>query len=214
MVITSTSKLALEWVDKQHTQHKSMFGRNQLITQGDMITIKSVVRFLDLLYPSIGGYVSCVCLVKICVSHMSLYKLFPDKLTTSLESAHQFILVCTVLDSKTVPGCHYIQRCSEQFFHFLDTLWPCCTLMICAYCNCVERNFLVMRLTLRLRKYKDSKWLSQISHSDSMLCNYRWDTLVGILMMSQINRKCTYKWVDCSKHNSTGIKGVKTKYAH
>ena len=51
---------------------------------------------------------SVVCvLVKICVSSISLYKLDTDKLTTSFKSAHQFTLVCTVSDSKTVPGCHY-----------------------------------------------------------------------------------------------------------
>ena len=51
---------------------------------------------------------SVVCvLVKICVSSISLYKLDTDKLTAPFESAHQFTLVCTVSDSKTVPGCHY-----------------------------------------------------------------------------------------------------------
>ena len=49
--------------------------------------------------------VVCV-LVKICVSSISFYKLDTDKLTTPFESAHQFTLVCTVSDSKTVPGCH------------------------------------------------------------------------------------------------------------
>ena len=51
---------------------------------------------------------SVVCvLVKICVSSISLYRLNTDKLTAPFESAHQFTLVCTVSDSKTVPGCHY-----------------------------------------------------------------------------------------------------------
>ena len=50
--------------------------------------------------------VLCV-LVKICVSCISLYKLDPDRLATPFESAHQFTIVCTVSDSKTVPGCHY-----------------------------------------------------------------------------------------------------------
>ena len=53
-------------------------------------------------------------LVKICVSSISLYKLDPDKLTTILQSAHQFTLACTVSDSKTVPGCHY-NSCSVLF---------------------------------------------------------------------------------------------------
>ena len=59
---------------------------------------------------------SVVCvLVKICVSSISLYKLDTDKLTAPFESAHQFTLVCTVSDSKTVPGCHY-NLCSNHSF--------------------------------------------------------------------------------------------------
>ena len=62
------------------------------------------------------GMASVVCvLVKLCVSSISLYKLDPDKLTTPFESAHQFTLVCTVSDSKTVPGCHY-NSCSKSQF--------------------------------------------------------------------------------------------------
>ena len=62
------------------------------------------------------GMASVVCvLVKICVSSISLYKLDPDKLTTPFESAHQFTLVCTVSDSKTVPGCH-CNSCSKSQF--------------------------------------------------------------------------------------------------
>ena len=54
------------------------------------------------------GMASVVCvLVKICVSSSSLYKLDTVNLTAQFESAHQFTLVCTVSDSKTVPGCHY-----------------------------------------------------------------------------------------------------------
>ena len=54
------------------------------------------------------GLASVVCvLVKIRVSSISLYKLDTDKLTAPFESAHQFTLVCTVSDSKIVPGCHY-----------------------------------------------------------------------------------------------------------
>ena len=49
----------------------------------------------------------------ICVSGISLYKLDPDKLTTPFESAHQFTLVRTVSDSKTVPGFHY-NSCSKS----------------------------------------------------------------------------------------------------
>ena len=56
-----------------------------------------------------------MCLSKICVSRISLYKLDPDKLTTPFESAHQFTLVCTVSDSKTVLGCHY-NSCSNHSF--------------------------------------------------------------------------------------------------
>ena len=62
------------------------------------------------------GMASVVCvLIKICVSSISLYKLDPDKLTTPFESAHQFTLVCTVSDSKTVPGCNY-HPCSKSQF--------------------------------------------------------------------------------------------------
>ena len=62
------------------------------------------------------GMVSVVCvLVKICVSSISLYKLDTVKLTTPFESAHQFTLVCTVSDSKTVLGCHY-NSCSNHSF--------------------------------------------------------------------------------------------------
>ena len=87
------------------------------------------------------------------MSSISLYKLDTDKLTTPFESAHQFTLVCTVSDSKTIPGCHYnlcsnhssdwlapTFVCSERFSHSLDTLCPCCTL-ICAYSNCGQRRF-------------------------------------------------------------------------
>ena len=59
---------------------------------------------------------SVVCvLVKICVSSISLYKLDTDKLTAPFESAYQFTLVCTVLDSKTVPVCHYSIRPNHSF---------------------------------------------------------------------------------------------------
>ena len=66
------------------------------------------------------GMASVVCvLVKICVSSISLYKLDTDKLPAPFESAHQFTLVCTVSDSKTVPGCHY-KLCSNQSFVLTD----------------------------------------------------------------------------------------------
>ena len=62
------------------------------------------------------GMASVVCvLVKICVSSISLYKLDTDKLTAPFESAHQFTLVYTVSDSKTVPGCHYKFMLKSQF---------------------------------------------------------------------------------------------------
>ena len=64
---------------------------------------------------------SVVCvLVEICVSSISLYKLDTDKLTAPFESAHQFTLVCTVSDSKTVPGCHY-NLCSNHSFVLTDS---------------------------------------------------------------------------------------------
>ena len=66
------------------------------------------------------GMASVVCvLVKICVSSISLYKLDTDKLTAPFESPHQFTLVCTVLDFKTVPGCHY-NLCSNHSFVLTD----------------------------------------------------------------------------------------------
>ena len=81
------------------------------------------------LYPPIGvvsahrrilGMAPVVCvLVKICVSSISFYKLDTDKLTTPFESAHQFTLICTVSDSKTVPGCHY-NLCSNHSFVLTD----------------------------------------------------------------------------------------------
>ena len=66
------------------------------------------------------GMASVVCVfVKICVSSISLYKLDTDKLTAPFESAHRFTLVCTVSDSKTVPGCHY-NLCSNHSFVLTD----------------------------------------------------------------------------------------------
>ena len=62
------------------------------------------------------GLASVVCvLVKIRVSSISLYKLDTDKLAAPFESAHQFILVCTVSDSKTVLGCHYNSYSNHSF---------------------------------------------------------------------------------------------------
>ena len=66
------------------------------------------------------GMASVVCvLVKICVSSISLDKLDTDKLTAPFESAHQFTLVCTVSDPKTIPGCHY-NLCSNHSFVLTD----------------------------------------------------------------------------------------------
>ena len=88
------------------------------------------VLYPPILYPPIGvvsahrrilGLASVVCvLVKIRVSSISLYKLDTDKLTAPFESAHQFTLVCTVSDSKTVPGCHY-NLCSDHSFVVTDS---------------------------------------------------------------------------------------------
>ena len=67
-----------------------------------------VMQLIVSAHRRILGMASVVCvLVKICVSSISLYKLDTDKLTAPFESAHQFTLVCTVSDSKTVPVCHY-----------------------------------------------------------------------------------------------------------
>ena len=49
------------------------------------------------------------------MSRISLYKLGPNKLTTPFESAHQFTLVYTVSDSKTVLGCHYNSCLNHSF---------------------------------------------------------------------------------------------------
>ena len=66
------------------------------------------------------GMASVMCvLVKICVSSISLYKLDTAKLTAPFESAHQFTLVCTVSDSRTVPSCHY-NLCSNPSFVLTD----------------------------------------------------------------------------------------------
>ena len=66
------------------------------------------------------GMASVVCLRQnICAYSILLYKLDPDKLTTPFESAHQFTLVCTVSDSKTVPGCYY-NLCSNHSFVLTD----------------------------------------------------------------------------------------------
>ena len=83
-------------------------------TSTTIASIALVLSFLALLVAIVSAHrrilgmapVVCV-LVKICVSSISFYKLDTDKLTTPFESAHQFTLVCTVSDSKTVPGCHY-----------------------------------------------------------------------------------------------------------
>ena len=67
------------------------------------------------------GMASVVCvLVKICVSSISLYKLDTATLTAPFESAHQFTLVCTTSDSKTVPGCHN-NLCSNHSFVVTDS---------------------------------------------------------------------------------------------
>ena len=85
------------------------------------ITTEAMTTFFIVsAHRQILGMASVVCvLVKICVSSISLYKLDTDKLTAPFESAHQFTLVCTVSDSKTVPGCHY-NLCSNHSFVLTD----------------------------------------------------------------------------------------------
>ena len=86
------------------------------------VTTMHIQRYLLVVsaHRRILGMASVVCvLVKICVSSISLYKLDTDKLTAPFESAHQFTLVCTVSDSKTVPGCHY-NLCSNHSFVLTD----------------------------------------------------------------------------------------------
>ena len=83
-------------------------------------SIESDVDIIVSAHRRILGMASVVCvLVKICVSSISLYKLDTDKLTAPFESAHQFTLVCTVSDSKTVPGYHY-NLCSNHSFVLTD----------------------------------------------------------------------------------------------
>ena len=78
--------------------------------------VKGEARFIVSAHRQILGMASVVCvLVKICVSSLSLYKLDPDKLTTPFESAHQFTVVCTVSDFKTVPGCTTIHAQNHSF---------------------------------------------------------------------------------------------------
>ena len=96
----------LHWYAKWVEQHRV---KCKMSDQSKILIISPVL-----------GMASVVCvLVKICVSSISLYKLDTDKLTAPFESAHQFTLVCTVSDSKTVPGCHYnlcsnhMQFCSD-----------------------------------------------------------------------------------------------------
>ena len=93
---------------------------------GDLLSHSYNITFSMFLYLVVSahrrilGMASVVCvLVKICVSSISLYKLDTDKLTAPFESAHQFTLVCTVSDSKTVPGCHY-NLCSNHSFVLTD----------------------------------------------------------------------------------------------
>ena len=87
-----------------------------LLSLNFMIKAKMIVSA----HRRILGMAPVVCvLVKICVSSISFYKLDTDKLTTPFESAHQFTLVCTVSDSKTVPGCHY-NLCSNHSFVLTD----------------------------------------------------------------------------------------------
>ena len=79
------------------------------------------IKYIVSAHRRILGLASVVCvLVKIRVSSISLYKLDTDKLTAPFESAHQFTLVCTVSDSKTVPGCHY-NLCSNHSFVVTDS---------------------------------------------------------------------------------------------
>ena len=103
-------------VDRQnpHLEFKTLQYQN-IWASCDMLK-KNIVSA----HSRILGMASVVCvLVKICVSSISLYKLDTDKLTAPFESAHQFTLVCTVSDSKTVPGCHY-NLCSNHSFVLTD----------------------------------------------------------------------------------------------
>ena len=145
----------------------------------------------------------CV-LVEICVSSISLYKLDTDKLTAPFESAHQFTLVCTVSDSKTVPGCHYIKSqfcsdlltppfvCSERFSHSLDTLYPWCTL-ICAYCDRGQGRFIFVLRALRKCSCHSPSMLDpppMIEYLELHACSVR------------IKGRHALKWGTCSNSNT------------
>ena len=100
-----------------------LYSRNHFIEAATLLlgTSFQCLRYIVNMYVAIVsahrrilGLASVVCvLVKIRVSSISLYKVDTDKLTAPFESAHQFTLVCTVSDSKTVPGCHY-NLCSNH----------------------------------------------------------------------------------------------------
>ena len=95
----------------KHSQNKKKTLLTTVIVSTDQCTARA---------ESVLGMAWVVCvLVKVCVSSISLYKLDTDKLTAPFESAHQFTLVCTVSDSKTVPGCHY-SLCSNHSFVLTD----------------------------------------------------------------------------------------------
>ena len=109
---------------KRILQGKYFFNSLLLASMSLATIVSAHRRILGLVVSAhrrILGLASVVCvLVKIRVSSISLYKLDTDKLTAPFESAHQFTLVCTVSDSKTVPGCHY-NLCSNHSFVVTDS---------------------------------------------------------------------------------------------
>ena len=88
----------------------------------DFVPCREVVHYWRLnnttaicLVPS---YVSIV--GRLSLARRVLYRRFH---CTPFESAHRFTLVCTVSDSKTIPGCHY-NSCSNHSFVLTDKLLP------------------------------------------------------------------------------------------
>ena len=121
-------KYTVRYIDDLLTFNNPSFEGNIATIYPPELTLKKTTEssnrlsYLDIVsaHRRILGMASVVCvLVKICMSSISLYKLDTDKLTTPFESAHQFTLVCTVSDSKTVPGCHY-NLCSNHSFVLTD----------------------------------------------------------------------------------------------
>ena len=108
------------FLDNHYRGYQYLTHANSTFDMLPLLIAKCTSSLVVSAHRRILGMAPVVCvLVKICVSSISFYKLDTDKLTTPFESAHQFTLVCTVSDSKTVPGCHY-NLCSNHSFVLTD----------------------------------------------------------------------------------------------